>query len=296
MTESARIVYGPADVSSSPLETRHVTATTLDAAEVVVPTSREEAIAAFGDGAGVTVFGGGTILMPEINYGRLRPQRALLLHRAGLAGIRRDGAKLTIGATTPLSELERAPEPLATMARHVADQEIRAHATLAGNLCAPPGREQPRGDLQGALVALDAQVRSVGSDGARTEPVDDFLAGGAGRLVLEVELEEPRRAGHASVRRPHAHSYTILAVCVAETTSGIRVGVTGAGPRGVRARGVEAALAGGASPADAAAHATDDVESRDDALASAWYRQRMLPVLVRRALENMTMNPGGESR
>jgi aerobic carbon-monoxide dehydrogenase medium subunit len=267
-----------------------VTATTLDAAEVVVPTSRDEAIAAFGDGAGVTVFAGGTILMPEINYGRLRPQRALLLHRAGLAGIRRDGEKLTIGATTPLSELERtpAPEPLASAARHVADKEIREHATLGGNLCAPPGRELPRGDLQAALIALGAQVRSSGSGGERTEPVEDFLADGGGRLVLEVELEEPRRAGHASVRRPHTHSYTILAVCVAETTSGIRVGVTGAGPRGVRARAVEAALARGASPAEAAAQATADVEPGDDALASAWYRQRMLPVLVRRALEDMT--------
>ncbi len=265
-----------------------MTAPTLDAAEVVVPTSRDEAIAAFGDGAGVTVVAGGTILMPEINYGRLRPQRALLLHRAGLAGIRRDGARLTIGATTPLSELEQAPEPLATMARHVADKEIRAHATVAGNLCALPGREHPRGDLQGPLIALDAQVRSAGSDGERSEPVDEFLADGGGRLVLEVELEEPRRAGHASVRRPHAHSYTILAVCVAETAGGIRVGVTGAGPRGIRARGVEAALARGASPAEAAAEATADVEPGDDALASAWYRQRMLPVLVRRALENMT--------
>jgi CO/xanthine dehydrogenase FAD-binding subunit len=225
--------------------------------------------------------------MPEINYGRLRPTRALLLHRAGLAGIRRDGATLTIGAMTPLSELEQAPEPLGTMARHVADTEIRAQATLGGNLCAPPGREQPRGDLQAALIALGAQVRSAGSGGERTEPVEDFLADGAGRLVLEVELDEPRRAGHASVRRPHAHSYTILAVCVAETTSGIRVGVTGAGPRGVCARGVEAALEGGASPAEAATHATADVDPGDDALASAWYRERMLPVLVRRALDDM---------
>ena len=264
-----------------------MTATTIDAAEVVVPTSRDEAIAAFGDGAGVTIFAGGTILMPEVNYGRLRPERALLLHRAGLDRIQRDGSKLTIGATTPLSELEQAPEPLGTMARHVADKEIRAQATLGGNLCAPPGDEQPRGDLQAALIALAAHVRSAGSGGERTQPVEDFLADGAGRLVLEIELDEPRRAGHASVRRPHAHSYTILAVCVAETTSGIRVGVTGAGPQGVRARGVESALAGGASPAEAAAHATADLDPEDDALASAWYRKRMLPVLVRRALEDM---------
>jgi CO/xanthine dehydrogenase FAD-binding subunit len=269
-----------------------VTTTSRDATQVVNPTSRQEAIAAFGDGDGVTVMAGGTILMPEINYGRLRPERVLFLKDAELTGIRRDGSSLTIAAMTTLAELEETPEPLATAARSVADHEIRAQATLGGNLCAPPGAEGPRGDLQAALIALGARVRSAGKDGDRTEAVEDFLAGDAGgRLVLEVELEEPSRAGHAALRRPHAHSYTILAVCVAETADGIRVGVTGAGPTGIRARSVEQALAGGAKGEEAAAKVLEDAEPRDDALASAWYRRRMLPVLVRRALDNLE---GGE--
>ena len=41
--------------------------------ELLTPTSPAEAAAAFGDGAGVTVMGGGTILLPELTYGRLRP-------------------------------------------------------------------------------------------------------------------------------------------------------------------------------------------------------------------------------
>ncbi len=234
------------------------------------------------------VLAGGTILMPELNYGRLRPERVLLLQEAGLTGIHRDGSSLTIAAMTTLADLEDAPEPLATTARSVADHEIRAQATLGGNLCAPPGGERPRGDLQAALIALGASVRSVGKDGERTEAVEDFLAGGTDdRLVLEVGLEEPRRAGHASLRRPHTHSYTILAVCAAETSGGVRVGVTGAGLTGIRARSVEQALAGGASPEDAAPKVLDDAKPQDDALASAWYRERMLPVLVRRALDDL---------
>ena len=43
--------------------------------ELLTPTSPAEAAAAFGDGAGVTVMGGGTILLPELTYGRLRPER-----------------------------------------------------------------------------------------------------------------------------------------------------------------------------------------------------------------------------
>jgi CO/xanthine dehydrogenase FAD-binding subunit len=270
-----------------PERSSQVTSTSLVAAELVVPTSRDEAVAAFGDGSGVTVMAGGTILMPEINYGRLRPGRVLLLQKAGISGIERHGSALTIGAMTTVAELEGGPEPLATAARHVADHEVRAQATLGGNLCAKPA-QSPRGDLQAALIALGAQVRSAGKGGERTEPVEEFLAdGGEGRLVLGVEIDEPRRAGHASVRRPHAHAYTILAVCAAETSDGIRIGITGAAPRAVRARSVERALAGGASAADAAGKALDDATPHDDALASSWYRERMLPVLVRRALDDL---------
>jgi carbon-monoxide dehydrogenase medium subunit len=265
-----------------------VTSTSLEAAQVVVPTSREEAIAAFGDGSDVTVMAGGTILMPELNYGRLRPDRVLLLQHAGISGIQRNGSSMTIGAMTTVAELEQAPEPLGTAARDVADGEIRAQATLGGNLCAGSGAETPRGDLQAALIALGASVRSTGKGGERTEPVEDFLAAGLdGRLVLEVELREPMRAGYASVRRPHAHAYTILAVCAAETSEGVRVALSGAGPNAVRTRSVEQALAGGAAHEEAAQKVLDDAQPQDDALASAWYRQRLLPVLVRRALDSM---------
>src|SRR5204863_757305 len=147
---------------------------------------------------------------------------------------------ITIGAMTTVAELEQATGPLGTAARFVADPEIRAQATLGGNLCAAGDGERPRGDLQAALIALGGRVRSAGKDGERVDAVEDFLATGAGnRLVLEVEFDEPRRSAHAAVRRPHAHAYTILAVCVAETADGIRVGLTGAGPHGIRARSVE---------------------------------------------------------
>jgi aerobic carbon-monoxide dehydrogenase medium subunit len=264
-----------------------VTPTALDAAEVLVPSSRDEAVTAFGDGSGFIVFGGGTIVMPDLNYGRLRPARVLALWDAGLRGIQRENGSLTIGAMTTVAELEEAPEPLATMARSVADHEVRAQATIGGNLCAPPGGEYARGDLQAPLIALGARVRSAGAGGERTDAVEDFLADGSGRLVLDVELEEPRRAGHASVRRPHAHAYTILAVCAAETADGVRIGLTGGGARGIRARNAEEALRDGGSPDAAAEAVLRDAEPHDDALASAWYRQRMLPVLVRRALNDL---------
>jgi aerobic carbon-monoxide dehydrogenase medium subunit len=253
--------------------------------DVVIAASPAEAVEAFGDGDGVTVVAGGTIVMPEIAHGRLAPRRALLITRAGLAGIRRDGDRLTIGAATTLAELEDAPEPLGTCARRVADLEIRGQATLGGNLCAPPGAESPRGDLQAALLALDAQVRSTGAGGERSEPVEDFLASGpAGRLVLDVSFAEPVAAATASVRRPHAHAYTVLRVCAARSGGELRLAVSGAGPVAVRSRAAERAFADGG---DAAERVLDDVTPHDDALASGWYRAAVLPVLVRRALDDL---------
>jgi CO/xanthine dehydrogenase FAD-binding subunit len=257
--------------------------------EVLLPTSPAEAIESFGDGVGVTVVGGGTILMPEIAYGRLKPSRVVLLAKAGLDRITRENGVVTIGAGVPIAALEGGDEPLASAARHVGDPEIRAQATVGGNLCAGPGSESPRGDLHAPLIALGARVRSIGAGGERVEQLEDFLAGGSGRLVLDVSYDdEARAASHAAVRRPHAHHPTILSVCAVRTGEGVRVAVTGAGPLGRRCTSVEAAVAEGAQPPEAGAKVLDDVEPADDALASAWYRRRVLPGLVTRALSDLS--------
>ncbi len=258
------------------------------ATEVVVVGSEQEAVAAFADGGELTVIAGGTIVVPAMTLGHLRPERVLMLAGAGLTGVAREGGRTTIGAMTPVGDLEDLPSPLGDAARHVADPEVRSQATLGGNLCAPPGVESPRGDLQAALIALGAQVRSAGSDGEQTQAVEDFLAAGPdGRLVLDVSFADPEAGARASVRRPHAHAYTILGVCVARTADGVRIGVSGASPHATRCRAAEEAFAGGDAEA-AAARVLEDVQPADDALASAWYRSKTLPVLVRRALTDLT--------
>ena len=258
--------------------------------EVLLPTSPSEAAEAFGDGAGLTVVGGGTIVLPEITHGRLSPERVLLLSRSGLDGLERANGVVTIAAGCPVAALQGGDEPLATAAAHVADPEIRGQATVGGNLCAGPAPDAPRGDLQAPLLALGARVRSAGSGGETTQPLEELLAAPNGRLVLDVSYDDVERAsGYAAVRRPHAHHYTILAACAVQDANGVRVAVSGAAPHGVRCPSVEAALAGGDSPADAAARVLDDVGATlgDDPLASAWYRRRVLPAVVERALAEL---------
>jgi carbon-monoxide dehydrogenase medium subunit len=255
-----------------------VSAATDAATEVLRPSSEQEAIEAFGDGTDVLVVGGGTIVLPELTYHRLRPTRALLLKDAGLAGIERDGSSITVGATTPIQELVDLPAPIGPCARNIADTEIRSQATVAGNLCAGEG-EVPRGDLQGAFLAVGATVRSAGEGRIAEEPLEAFLPKRRGRLVLSISYEEPAAGAFAGLDRPHTHDYTALAVSGARASDGtVRLAVTGAGSHGQRLTSAE----GG--DADAV---LQDVNPHDDALASAWYRRKVLPVLVRRVLTDL---------
>src|SRR5262249_39854238 len=166
--------------------------------------------------------------------------RALLLARAGLAGVSQDGSRVTIGAMATIEDLVGLGAPLGPCAANVADIEIRSQATVGGNLCCGHG-EVPRGDLQGPLIAVDATVTSAGADGTRTHLRTDFLPSREGRLVLEVAYEQPAAGAFVPLDRPHAHEYTTLAVSSARFGDGsIRLAVTGVASHGVRLPSAEA--------------------------------------------------------
>jgi CO/xanthine dehydrogenase FAD-binding subunit len=104
--------------------------------------------------------------------------------------------------------------------------------------------------------------------------------------VLDVSYDDPVAGAFEQIRYPHTHTYTVLAVSAARGADGqLRIAATGvAGPPG-RLRAAEAASG---DPEAAGAAAAAEATFADDALASAWYRAKTLPVLVRRALEELT--------
>ena len=204
-----------------------------------------------------------------------------MLHAAGLDGIR-DGDPLEVGATATLARLAAvAPEPLAAAAR-IPDYEIRGQATVGGNVLSG-------GDLQAALIVLGARVRSQARRGERQEPVEDFLAASGQRLVLSVEVPRPLAGVYLAARRRHSHTHAVLTVAVARRSDGahVAVGRLAEHAPAVACRSVELALARGTAPREAAAAVVNDVRPEDDTLASAWYRSRLLPVLLVRALEQL---------
>ncbi len=67
----------------------------------------------------------------------------------------------------------------------------------------------------------------------------------------------------------------------------MHVGLAGMGGTPLRATAVEQALAGGASPAEAAEQAAEGTEPPTDVAGSSEYRAHLARVLVRRALDEL---------
>ena len=101
-----------------------------------------------------------------------------------------------------------------------------------------------------------------------------------------MSFDEPAAGAFAGLDRPHTHDYTALAV----VGSREQQTAPSASPRRARARGAQrlpSAEAAAGDPAAAGEAALQDVSPHDDALASAWYRSKVLPVLVRRVLDEL---------
>jgi CO/xanthine dehydrogenase FAD-binding subunit len=233
--------------------------------KVHVPQSVDEAVGLLGAG---TVIAGGTHVVP-----RAAPAESLVsLRRAGLAGITVQDGTVRIGAATTLAQVGREVEFLHAAIESIASPTIRNLATVGGNLFVP----QPHGDLAVCLLALDARVSIIDASGAREVGVLEATG-----LVTAVSFEIPERWYYTKAMRRRQNSASIVTVA----SDGVRIALGGVAPRPVRATAAEQALAEG-DIAKAAELSVEAADPFDDAYASAWYRRRVLPVHVRRALTN----------
>jgi carbon-monoxide dehydrogenase medium subunit len=277
--------------------------------EYLVPRSLPEAIGLLErHGSELLVMAGGTVAMPLINEGISLPERVMSLRSAGIDGIERRGEVVAIGATTTLSALlaDGGIPLLEEATRRTASWSIRNMGTVGGNLFTPP----PGGDIAVALLALDAQVRLAGPQGERILPLADLYTGFMSTALapdeLLVEILVPtaaRESAFIKFGRKAANTPAVVTVAVAvERHEGrvreARIALGAAGPHPIRAAGAEAAIVGSTlEPAvieRAAEAAVGECRPFTDAVATEWYRRRMVGVFVRRALERLAdPRPGG---
>jgi len=272
--------------------------------DLFIPRSIDEAIGLLGQhGADLVVMGGGTIVMGMVNDGLLFPSKAMSLARSGIDSVLEGDRSIEIGAATTiarLAQLDRLPL-LAQAAGMFGAPAVRNMATVGGNLFAAP----PAGDIGVPLLALDAQVELAGPRGRRTLPLDQFFTG-LGRTARNLDelvaaLRVPQTNGQAAYlrygrRQANTPAIVALAARVVSAADGTvadaRIALGAAGPHPLRARQAEAALLGKPldtfSIAAAAQAAQAECDPPTDALASSWYRRKMVGVYVRRALESLT--------
>jgi CO/xanthine dehydrogenase FAD-binding subunit len=263
--------------------------------QVSVPTDVGEALAYLARDPAAMLLAGGTLLMPAVNTETTGITSLISTRRLGLDDIDVDGDRATIGAAVTLADVGTAGQLafLTPVTDSIASPPIRNLATVGGNLFA----WQPYGDFAVALLALDAVVRIAGDGGLRQAPVAEVLEGGVapGELVTAVQctIPEPGTWFYTKAMRRRLNSAAIVTVAAVVSQSDgavstARIALGGAGPRPLRARSVEAVLLGKpldpASVAAAAERAVDDAAPFSDAYASAWYRARVLPVHIRRAI------------
>ena len=260
--------------------------------------SADEAIALldeYGDDA--KLLAGGHSLLPLMKLRLASPAVLIDIGRLReLSYVRDAGDHIAIGALTRHRDVEtsvllRAEVPLlAHAASQVGDPQVRHRGTIGGSIA----HGDPASDLPAVVLALGGTLVARGSAGAggeRTIPATEFFRGflecelSPTELLTEIRVPKVGKAGWSFQKfNRRAQDWAIVGVAA------VRNGQTGValvnmGTTPIRATAVESAVAGGASAAEAAAHAADGLDPPSDLNASPEYRRHLATVLVRRALE-----------
>jgi carbon-monoxide dehydrogenase medium subunit len=259
--------------------------------------SLDDAIALIGGEPEARVLAGGQSLIPTLNM-RLSAPRLLvdINHVGGLDGIALCDGVVEIGALVRHVQAERSPEiarhaPLIAQALpHIGHPAIRNRGTIGGSIAFG----DPAAELPACLVALGGGVVIAGPKGARAVKADEFYKGlfetalAPGEIVTAVRVPAAgadTRVGFAEFARRHG-DYALAGLAATARAQGkaltdVRLAFFGVGVTPVRARGAEAALAGGDVEAAVAALATD-LNPPDDVQATGAVKRHLAGVLLRR--------------
>ena len=258
----------------------------------------------------VTIFAGGTDVMPQMKTGKLKLQPTLMniRHIPELLGIAQAQGTVRIGALTTMTELLNSDlvrerfHALWQACDHFASDQLRNVGTIGGNIC----NASPAGDTLIPLLVHDAKVVLTGKpNGAlatRTMPLKDFfLAPGrtrreANELLIAVEMPLPPadfvseffKFGTRPALDISTISIGLAAQRKAKTLQNVRVAFGSVAPTPIRAPQTEAAIEG--KPLDddaiaaAVAAAAKEIHPISDVRASDWYRRELVHNILQRML------------
>ena len=235
------------------------------------------------------VLAGGQTLIPTMKQRLASPSAIVDIGKiAELAGIKKEGDSIVIGATTrhadvATSDVVKAAIPaLAKLAGGIGDPAVRNRGTIGGSIA----NNDPAADYPAGALALGATIVT----NKRQIPADSYFTGlfetalGPDEIITHVKFPIPQKAAYVKFPNP-ASRYALVGVFVAKGPGGVRVAVTGAGSNGVfRVAEFEKALAANFAPAAIDGHRVPESGLASDLHADADYRAHLISVLAKRAV------------
>jgi carbon-monoxide dehydrogenase medium subunit len=279
--------------------------------EILEPRTLAEAAALRAEhGEEARLLAGGTALVLLLRNRLIAPRYLISLNT--VEGAREvafePGGGLRLGALVTIAAAERHPAvrqhypALAATYHQVGNVRVRWAATVGGNLTEADYASDP----PAMLIALGARVRALSPRGTREIPLDAFFtdfyetALAPDEVLTEIVVPEPPPGTRAtylkfvtrsSEDRPCVGVAAMLRLAPNGVCQEARVVVGAVAATPQRVPEAEA-LARGERPTPALWRAIGEAYARaidplDDLRGSAWYRQRMVGVLVTRALEQL---------
>jgi carbon-monoxide dehydrogenase medium subunit len=197
---------------------------------------------------------------------------------------------LVVGATATHADVAASPvvgaavAGLAHLAEGIGDPQVRNRGTIGGSLA----NNDPAADYPAAVLALNASLKTT----RKTIAAGDFFRGlfatalAEDEILTEIAFPVPKRFAYAKFANP-ASRFALVGVAVADTVSGVRVAVTGAGANGVfRIPAMETALSTSFAPGALEGIKVDASNLMSDIHADAAYRAHLIGVMAKRAVRS----------
>lgn len=277
--------------------------------EVLLPRSLDEALAMKTDHPEALPIAGGTDVMVDINFGRLRPPALMDVSRVPeLSTVRQENGHVFLGSGVTYSAIVTgmtAFRPLVQASRSVGSPQIRNRGTVGGNV----GTASPAGDALPVLAAYDAEIVLRNRRAERSMPWHDFFIGPKKTALHPDELilgvRWARRRGPGTFSKIGTRNAMVIAVAglclvIDEDARRVKVALGSVGPTIIRAVDAEnqisAAMESAGAWKDASVALPANVieefsrlvasaaKPLDDVRGTAAYRRHACAVLARRAL------------
>lgn len=252
------------------------------------PAAVDEASKLLGSCEDGKLIAGGMTLLPTLKQRLAEPTDLVDLGAIpALKGIRREGDAIVVGAMTchadvAASDLVKSTIPgLAMLAGQIGDPAVRHRGTIGGSSAnADPAADYPAG-IVGLGATMITNQREIAGEDFFTGLFETALE--PGEIVTAVSFPIPKWSHYEKLRHP-ASGYAVVGVMVADTSDGVRVAVTGAGPSVFRVADMEAALTKSFAAKSLDGITVSAADLNADMHASAPYRAHVVGVLAKRAV------------